>query len=98
MLRLTAGRAGSPTGIEHLRCAMHAVQCWGHNNREVSHDPGRTTGYQKIPIKVEMLCFITQRRVLVALPVILTTWEIEIGKIWFETSLGKKLLRPHLDQ
>jgi hypothetical protein len=31
-------------------------------------------------------------------PVIPATWEVEMGGLWFEVSLGKKLVRPHLNK
>jgi hypothetical protein len=32
------------------------------------------------------------------IPVILATWEVELGRIMAETSLGKVLARPHLSK
>jgi ATP sulfurylase len=33
------------------------------------------------------------------MPIVLTTWEDEMGELWFEASLGfQKFIRPHLNQ
>jgi hypothetical protein len=37
-------------------------------------------------------------RTLQLIPVILAAWEAEIGRIMVKTSLGKKFVRPHLNQ
>jgi hypothetical protein len=45
------------------------------------------------------LCFIRKLRVSQTwwLPlVILATWEVEIERLWFEASLGKKIARSYL--